>query len=318
MKNAKASALGIALGMTALFSGLGLGALNYSGMQGQSSINQTLSTQAFWLADAGLERARELVQAFTAQTVYPATLPVDNNFATGTYSCTVTIPPGKSWSATSMGTPASAPLIKRNLYARIGYQGLDSALATTGTVTQNGNPTIGTISHVPPDASAFQTIFGMTMSEAQTTAINSSTYYDCTTNANVCGNNNNNLSIPSFTHKLAYVKLNSSQTLKLTGGWTGSGFLIIDGGTLDMSGGGGQTVNFTGIIWIENGDFSSISGGININGAIYINSSSTTSTTINGTSVTITYDQGVVNDMMNDFGHQTPKILCWSEVAGGC
>jgi hypothetical protein len=55
MKNSKGYTLAIAVCMMALLIGLGLGALNYSGRQGQVLVNQTLSTQAFWLADAGIQ-----------------------------------------------------------------------------------------------------------------------------------------------------------------------------------------------------------------------------------------------------------------------
>ena len=55
MKNSKGSVLAVALSMMFLFSGLGIGALNYAGMQGQFATNQIISSQAFWMAEAGAQ-----------------------------------------------------------------------------------------------------------------------------------------------------------------------------------------------------------------------------------------------------------------------
>ncbi len=316
MKNSKGSSLALAIGAMVLFSGIGVGSLNYSMMQGKTSTTQALSAQAFWAADAGLEKAKTLVTTYTSSQTYPVTLPADTNISTGTYTTVITLPIGKPWTITSTGTSSNSQ-INQKIFAQLGYSSLTSALSTTGTVNTNGNPTInGTISQ-SQSAANFQTVFGITKDQAQKTATNTSTYYDCTANNHPCGNGNN-VSILAFTNKLAYVKLSSNQTLKLSGGWTSTGFLIVDGGSLDMSGAGNQAVNFTGIIWIEGGSFSSIGGGVNITGSVYINGNANTTTSVNGSSVTITYNSVVVSDIMEAYASGTAnKVVttCWSEVS---
>jgi hypothetical protein len=312
--------------------------INYGGAQGQYSVVQAVNTQAFWLADAGVQKARTLVSSYVGTTGYPqcinnplGTTCVNNLTDTNItgYSATITLPPNKPWSVTATGTPTTR--ITRTLYAQIGYQGLTNAISTTGTVTINGannnqQPVNGSIAQ-GVSAVNFSTIFGITLAQAQTIATNSSTFYDCTVQPNNCtsngslGNahgNNSSVVIPSgIINKLIYVKLNSTQTLTLNGGWSGSNFLIVNGGTVDMSGSGNTPVSFTGIIWVENGSFSSIGGGVNINGSIYINGNASINTSINGASVDITFDQNQVNTVETSYGSssQHPSVVCWSEVS---
>lgn len=322
MKNSKGSALAVALSSLVLFTGLGLGALNYSGMQGLSATNQTLSTQAFWVAEAGLQKALTLVETYNSSTVYPVILPADSLISTGSYLTNITLPVGEPWSVKSTGSVSS---VNRDLFAKIGYGGLTKAISTTGTITVNGNPTISSFNeNVAPVL--FDNIFGISMTQATQSAESTSTCYNFTASATAnCGigdgsvsANGKDVSIPLATNKLAYVKMDSNQTLKISGNGTASDFLVVEGGTLDMTGGGGSSVNFSGIIWVEGGNFTKISGSEQISGAIYINSSSTTVTTINGSAgLDILFDQNLINTVINKYGSSTikPKILCWSEVS---
>ncbi len=295
----------------ALFIMVGLGSLQYGGMQQAQLVKSVGSTQALWAAEAGVERSRQVLKAVTGSTIYPIVISgADANISTADYNVSITLPAYKPWRVVAMGHPIVTPTIVRTIYATLGYGGLLHAISTTGTVSQKGTPTISSlIEHV--NAVTFESIFGITLAQAAQRAVTAATYYDFT------GLATKNVSIPMFTNKIAYVKMNGDQTLKLSGNGTASNLLIVEGGTLDMSGGGGSNVNFTGIIWIEGGSFSKISGSELVNGSIYINSSPITNTVVNGGSnLTITYDQAVVNTVLNLYGAGTlrPRILCWAEV----
>ena len=322
MINSRGSTLALALSAMFLVSALGIGAINYATMQGQSSSIQTSSAKAFWLADAGMVEALNLVTSFNGTTAYPQCVNdvtcahnvSDSNFP---YKVNITLPPGQPWLVTSTASVGSGlSTVQRTLYAQVGYAGLTNSMSTTGTVVNHGHPTEtpAPVQNQPPVS--FSSVFGITLAQAQAIAAGNNTYYDCTASSHPCGSGSS-LSIPGFSgNQLVYVNLSSSQTVSLSGGWSGNGLFIVNGGTLDMSGGGSTSVNFTGVIWIENGSFSSISGGIGILGSVYINGSPSTVTTFNGTSVDLTYDANAVQSVMSAYGTtQRPRTICWSEIS---
>jgi hypothetical protein len=82
--NNRGAILGMTLGFMGLFTMLGLGALHLAGVLGESSARYTNSTQAFWLAEAGLSEATTEIRSDEANVV----------------SCRVA---GKDWTPLSMG-----------------------------------------------------------------------------------------------------------------------------------------------------------------------------------------------------------------------
>jgi hypothetical protein len=299
MKNSKGSTLALALSAMFLFSALGMGAINYSTMQRQSATTQSSSVRAFWLADAGIQASLIKVPTYASSTVYPQTVSSPNTFTTGSFSSSITLPANSPWKITSTGTLSNGTT--ETLYAKLGYQGLINAISTTGTISQGGNSTVnGTVAQ-NQSVVTFQSIFGMTLAQAKTLAQSSPNHY--------YKNPSNN---PTVDH-LTYVELTGNNKLKITqNNWTGSGLLIVDGGTMEVSGG-----TFNGIIWVEGGDLSIVSGNPVITGTIYVNGSVSV-TSVTGTS-TITFDQGIVTSVMQTYGSgQSPKVVCWSEVSTTC
>ena len=63
MNNSKGAILAITLGFMGLCTVLGLGALQLATGLGQSSINSTIRTQAFWVAEGGAVQAKEAIKA---------------------------------------------------------------------------------------------------------------------------------------------------------------------------------------------------------------------------------------------------------------
>lgn len=97
MKNSKGVILPVALGLMAFCSLLGLGAIQLADMQGQSYVREVSSTQAFWLADAGLQRSSA-----------GACLAVSGSLGAGTYNV-VTSGSSSPFTLVSTGTVPGMP-----------------------------------------------------------------------------------------------------------------------------------------------------------------------------------------------------------------
>ena len=104
--------------------------------------------------------------------------------------------------------------------------------------------------------------------------------------------------------------INEDNEFKITktGGWMGSGIMVIDG-DLDISGG-----TFDGVIWVT-GKLS-ISGNPVINGSIFVEGEATVDTTVTGTAV-ISFDQSAIDDAFSNLStfpvSPKPAVLSWQE-----
>jgi len=111
VNNSKGSTLAIAVSMVFLFSALGIGAIEYAGGQGLSTNFQTVNTQAFWLADAGMQQS--LANSGAASPNYPS----PTSFGNGTYLVTSSTS-GNTTTVTSVGTVTGmTPVITKTLKA---------------------------------------------------------------------------------------------------------------------------------------------------------------------------------------------------------
>lgn len=137
MKNSKGSTLAVALSMVFLFSALGVGMLEFGGGQRQFSAHQLVNTQAFWLADAGLQQS-----IANGGVVESGTLGSE-----GTYA--VTISGSGTVTLTSTGTATGQqPAIKRILQAQgkiqsVFQDALFSGSTSTAGMNLNSPLTIG-------------------------------------------------------------------------------------------------------------------------------------------------------------------------------
>ncbi|MEI6437987.1 MAG: pilus assembly PilX N-terminal domain-containing protein [Candidatus Omnitrophota bacterium] len=130
MMNSRGSALAVALSTMFLFGVLGVGAINYSTMQRQVSVSGQKATQAFWLADAGLQQsAATACGALTDTSIGTGTYRVDKSGTLLTSTGTV----GSGSSAVSRkiqanctpgaSNPFSAPItFKTDLFSDTGVK----------------------------------------------------------------------------------------------------------------------------------------------------------------------------------------------------
>lgn len=292
------------------------------------------TNQAFWLAEAGIERGRLEPDAnwlsVTGSNPPQYYLPLYNDGAgIGQYEITKTqdaIDSKKftydSWgyipSKTATNKKAEEgvrAVVKFNKY-NIG----EFAFSTQGSLDVKGSATIdgdvlsgGTISvggsaEITGDAldnrafvATFENVFGNT--EAELLALPPDHIYTDPPN--------NQEGVDGLT----WVNFSSGGTFKISSsGWTGSGILIVKGGDLEMTGG-----TFNGIIWVVGS--LKISGNAAINGSIFVESGAEVETGITGSPV-LTYDKTLVETALGEIDASFPtmeidegyKIISWEEL----
>jgi Tfp pilus assembly protein PilX len=106
--NNRGAILGMTLGFMGFFTLLGLGALHLAGVLGESSARYTISTQAFWLAEAGLSTATTRIRSDESNYVpVPNTLPpVSSNMGQGTVNYSWTAQTAETMQTVSNGMKA--------------------------------------------------------------------------------------------------------------------------------------------------------------------------------------------------------------------
>lgn len=106
---------------------------------------------------------------------------------------------------------------------------------------------------------------------------------------------------------ITYVELTGSNKLQMSGNWSGSGILIVDGNFKDT----GQA-DFDGVIWVNNGYFQ-MTGQSEINGAVYVDTDPADTVKMAG-NAEVNYDQTIVTSLL---GAQTTssntvlEVLSW-------
>ena len=285
MLKRKGSVLAITVGFSLVFTMLGLASIYMSTLQSETQEKQILSQQAFWLAEAGIQRAFYNV---------PSNLgPFQENLGNGSYI----VPPVQQispvrWHIKSTGTVNN---ISRIIEADVGANVID-AITTTGSLFAPGGG--GLNDQIDPDGSykehysfTFQEIFRMDQATMQSMM---------TSNPD-SGNN------PDTTDGVIWVK---NGNVKITGNWNHSGIMIVNG-DLEMEGG-----HFAGVIWV-NGKCTKINGNDVIDGAIFVNDPTSGQTTINGNSA-ITFSTTSIDNAFGYISTSSPQtihnIIFWEEV----
>lgn len=256
------------------------------------SVKNYHKKQAFWLAEAGIERAIKQL---------PSTDPMNNEpLGKGTYSTTTTLVSGFTdrWTILSTGVVKSIDRKIEVIVKQFGNPaGVDFALTTQGEAKVTGNASIDTdgdgtdneegedyLENTPID---FESVFGMTKTQMQALPP-TYTYTDP---------ENNQTPVSGIT----WVNLSVGEDFVISEeAWYGSGILVVDG-DLQMTGG-----TFEGIIWVT-GNLRT-GGNAIINGAIFVEGLGA-ETVIIGTA-DITYNEDAINDAFSFMR----KILSWKEV----
>lgn len=293
MRKQKGSILAITIGFALVFIIFGLTSLYLSGLQREDSEKQTHKVQAFWLAEAGIQRGFWRL---------PDTTPINNEpLGNGSYNVSITPLSSVRWIIDSVGSVYSQT---REIQVEAGPNVL-KAIITTGTLRSTGGG--GLDDHIDPDGSyeeeaeylenpdSFEKIFGIpeaTMSDLATHTYNPPNNPDITDGIN-------------WIHGELKITKNT---------WSHSSILIVEG-SLEMEGG-----HFDGIIWVK-GAAKMINGGNLVDGAVIIQDLNPNpgETKINGNAA-LEFDKVAIDNAFSIYSSSNPEmydhinIVSWQEV----
>jgi len=254
---------------------MGIGLLSQSAMNAIEVVKKVQSNQAFWIAEGGLGMAISNL---------PDTNPFSGTLGNGEYDVTITPVSGFSyrWTIESVG---SVNIVTRRIRVVVVVRpDVTTAMMLSGNLDIKGNAVITGVV-VENTTPSFEEVFGVTKEEMQDNAT-----YEYTDPPN------NQTPVKEIT----WVNEDNEFKITKTGGWMGSGIMVIDG-DLDISGG-----TFDGVIWVIGELF--ISGNPVINGSIFVEGKATVDTTITGTAE-ISLDQSAIDGAFSNLS----TVLSWQE-----
>ncbi|MCK5225818.1 MAG: hypothetical protein KAQ89_03795 [Planctomycetes bacterium] len=261
---------------------LGVGLLSQSGTDTMETAKATKSTQAFWIAEAGLNMAISYLP------VMPPTNPLTGTLGSGDYSVTITPISAYRWTLESTGTVDATT---RKVRVTIGANATN-VMMTSGHLDIKGAAVVdgNTVEFTTPN---FEDVFGITKAEMRNYAT-----YDY----------NNPPHNETPVEQITWIDDNNQFKITKTSSWVGSGIMVVNG-DLDMAGG-----VFNGVIWVIGELF--ISGNIEINGSIFVEGDISVDTTVTGTA-DINFDQDAIDAAFGNLltfpDPPEPTVLSWSE-----
>jgi len=279
--NKSGAILGLVVIVLVVVNVLGIGLLSQRAMNAIEVVKGIKSTQAFWIAEGGLGMAISYLPNMPAN-------PFSGTLGNGEYDVTITPVSAYRWTIESVG---SVNIVTRRIRVVVG-PGITTAMAVSGDLEVMGSAVVNgdVVENTTP---SFEDVFGVTKEEMQDNAT-----YEYTDPSN------NKMPV----EKITWINEDNEFKITKTGGWVGSGIMVIDG-DLDISGG-----TFDGVIWVI-GELR-ISGNPVINGAIFVEGKATVDTTITGTAV-ISFDQSAIDDAFSNFStflvSPKPAVLSWQE-----
>lgn len=261
MLKRKGSVLAITIGFSLIFTMLGTASIYMSTLQSETQEKKVLNQQAFWLAEAGINKAIALL---------PGTTPFNGNLGDGNYDVPNITPLADSqWTIDSIGTAQNQ---NRHIWVKVlkvDTTQADAPIICKGTVDEQPNCTI---IGEPAENQVFDffSVFKVTKESV------------CNLANNVyIGDQNAPLPVDGITWVTGNLKIEKR------GDWKGSGLLIVDG---DMQIDGGT---FEGIIWVS-GNLNIINASnTNISGTIFVEGAETVKIT---GGATVGFDSGDIED----------------------
>jgi Tfp pilus assembly protein PilX len=253
---------------------------------------QVASTQAFWLAEAGV------AQVFSNLT--SGTLSGNVSRDTFRYNTTTVEVYGNTYQINSAGTVilADASNITRNITVFVtthpsNASGFTNAIEVNGNLTVRGSVEInGT--NVTNASLSFTSKFGLEAEKLRAYAIaHGNNYTDPDPNDIVVNN------------EIAWVDVTEGRSMITRTGWNGSGILVINGDA-DITGG-----NFSGILWVIGA--LKMSGNPNDFGAIFAECDADINTTVTG-NVYIEHNSATIQDALNLTAFVNKTIVSWNEI----
>jgi len=301
MKDQKGVILVLAVSFMLVFTLLGLAIMNFAGFQGQGIVRKIASTRAFWIAEAGIQRAI----SHLSQDAPGFTL--NDSLGQGNYNVNVVPISPVRWTIDSIGT--EQPISKEILveYGPNIFKGLQS------TGKQDINKEQNVPSREEDVILDFVEIFGfdlfsMTQAQKDTTPFGTNcivagkdvTYYPLTKPPG---------KLPISYSGISFIDSQTNAKTETLPNLDGSGLVIIQvkpGTELSINGGG----NFNGIVWIQ-GELGGL-GNTNIDGAVFVNCG-TNRTTVSG-DAEIYFNKGAIDDAFADLRINKFAVVSWEEV----
>lgn len=249
------------------------------------------TTQALWLAEAGLDRA--VVE-------FPNT-PLSGTIGNGAYSTQTTELTSTRYLINSTGGVPDTAVNPNNSIRKISAiverplspassGDITSAITANGDVEVRGSAVVnGTVDEEA--VFTFEQVFGISKDAMKSGAVH--LYTDPANN------------ITPVDHT-TWVDINTATEMKVSDtGWSGSGILVVDG---DMTITGGH---FSGIIWVIG--TLRVSGNPVIDGALFVESGAEVDTTLTG-NPTVSYDSNAVNSAFSFIpSTSAPRMISWKE-----
>jgi Tfp pilus assembly protein PilX len=250
------------------------------------------SVQAFWLAEAGIDRAISEL---------PDT-PLSGTLGSGVYSTqTTSISSTRFLIRSTGGVPGTDQTnpnnIVRNITAIVEQPANEAdPSGITSAITANGNITIRGSAQVngPIDPNAFfdfEEIFGISKETMENNATN--LYTDPANNV-------------TPVNTISWANLESIEEMTISdSNWEGTGILVVNG-DLRITGG-----HFEGIIWVIGTLW--VSGNPIIDGAIYVESGAEFETTLTGNPI-VSFDSDAISDAFGSLPSDLPPhLISWKE-----
>ena len=314
--NKDGSVLVVTLGFILIFTLLGVGALYHAGQENEAAEKRKVSMAAFWLADAGVERAKNKLQK-----IPPVLIPTDaasRNLGQGAYDAYSIVDPGcavctERWLVHSEGLISNQ---KRAIEAIVAEHDITDVLTTEGPVKNFDDCPMGSVtvdcSLVKPNTDiSLESVIGASKSDlfgaATHTYINPANAGDVNPIEGITvillTENNHSLSITTDNQTSpAFVLIDTTQvTAHPTPNITIAG-----------------TGDFVGVIWIIGN--AHLEGDTAINGAVFVESGPTSQTQVLG-NTTLVYDAGAIDSAIEAVGGElsgsqvgVPHLISYREI----
>ncbi len=298
MKGKKGVILVLTVSAMLIFTLLGIATMDFAGFQGQGIVKKTSATEAFWIAEAGIQRAL-------------ASLPGNlfnqgDTLANGNYTVNTALKSGYNhrWVITS--TAHRTPV--RKVIEVEAAPDIINAFQTTGNLKPRSD------NQILPDGSysvgrgnftyTFSGLFGNLNAGSSGVQVLHNPL-------------NNQNTLDDGTTPLQNGIIWVEGDFKVTSNWAYEGILIVNG-DFEMTGG-----SFNGIVWI-NGASKMIEGNPGINGAVFVNDPKNDpddggQTKIDSTSAWVSYDALIIDQVYDKYlqGVTPPAtyrhIVKWTE-----
>lgn len=307
------SVLVVGIGFMLAFTAVGLSALRLAGHFNLNAETRRFSQEAFWLADAGVEEAKNKLQKASPILVPETRAPV--SLGEGTYDVVSVTDPGcvgciDRWKVDATGTVEAHT---RSVEAVVARYDIDKVLETQGYVRDLEDcPTAS----VTVDCSLIEERSSFTIESV----LNGLTQSDIVAAASHIYNDPQNAGDvdPIENVTVIYLTGNNSSLSITTDNQTGPAFLLID--TSGVTSTSTPTINiagnpaFYGVIWII-GEVE-LKGTATINGSIFVQGDPNGETKMTG-NLEMNFDPAAIDASIGTIGApslNTPQLISWKEL----